>query len=151
MNQMQMDIEQYRKNLHRRMRLCRLLWLAYLLLTAATRFASPAVTEHPAYAGLLGFLAGGLLVALISMAKYRRALKDDTILRRLYNQEHDERMQAIRARAGIPMTLILGAAMIAAGVIATFFSMTVALTLIITALAQLLVSLAVKLWLMHTM
>ena len=141
-----MNLDQYRPTIRRRMWILRILWLAYLLLTAATRFASPSVTEHPAYAGLLGFLAGGLLVGLISMAKYRRALKDDTILRRLYNQEHDERMQAIRARAGIPMTLFMGAGLIAAGLVATFLDMTAALTLVAAGLAELLVTLALKAW-----
>ena len=141
-----MNLDQYRPTIRRRMWILRILWLAYLLLTAATRFASPSVTEHPAYAGLLGFLAGGLLVGLISMAKYRRALRDDTILRRLYNQEHDERMQAIRARAGIPMTLFMGAGLIAAGLVATFLDMTAALTLVAAGLAELLVTLALKAW-----
>lgn len=146
-----MKLEQYREKLKRRMWLCRILWLVYLLLMAATRLAAPAVTEHPAYAGLLGFVAGGLLVAGLGMAKFRRALRDDTALRRLYNQEHDERMQAIRARAGFPMTAFMGMGLIAAGLVATFFNMTVALTLIIAAVTQLLVCLGVKFWCMRTM
>ena len=146
-----MNIDQYRDRIRRRMNLCCVLWLAYLLLMAATRFAAPAVTEHPAYAGILGFFAGGLLVSLLGLSKFRRALKDDTALRRLYNQEHDERMQAIRAKAGIPVVLILNVAMIGAGLIATFFNMTVALTLVFAAVAQMLVSLAIKFWCMRTM
>ena len=131
--------------------LFRILWLAYLLLIAATRFAAPAVTDHPAYAGLLGFCAGGLLVGVFGMAKFHRALTDDTALRRLYNQEHDERMQAIRAKAGFPVTVFMGAGMIAAGLVATFFNMTVALTLIVAAVVQLLVSVVIKFWCMRTM
>lgn len=123
----------------------------YLLLIAATRFAAPAVTEHPAYAGLLGFCAGGLLVGIFGMAKFHRALKDDTALRRLYNQEHDERMQAIRAKAGVPVTLFMGAGLMAAGLVATFFSMTVALTLIAAGLAELLLTLVLKAWYARTM
>lgn len=146
-----MNLDQYRETLRRRMWLCRVLWLAYLLLIASTRLASPAVTEHPAYAGLLGFVAGGLLVAGLAMSKFRRALKDDTALRRLYNREHDERAQAIRARAGVPVTLFLGAGLMAAGLVATFFDMTVALTLVVAGLAELLVTLALKAWYSHRM
>lgn len=146
-----MKIEQYRETLRRRMRLCRILWLAYLLLIAATRFAAPEVTEHPAYAGLMGALAGGLLVGFLGMAKFHRALREDTALRRLYNQEHDERMQAIRAKVGFPMTVFLGVGLIAAGLVATFFNLTVALTLVIAAVAQLLVCLGVKFWYTRTM
>ena len=146
-----MKLDQYRATLRRRMWLCRVLWLTYLLLIAATRFAAPAVTDHPAYAGLLGFCAGGLLVGVFGMAKFHRALRDDTALRRLYNQEHDERMQAIRAKAGFPVTVFMGAGMIAAGLVATFFNMTVALTLIAAAVVQLLVSVVIKFWCMRTM
>jgi len=146
-----MNIDQYRDKIRRRMNLCRTLWLAYLLLIASTRVASPAVTGHPAYAGIFGFFAGGLLVSLLGLSTFRRALKDDTALRRLYNQEHDERMQAIRAKAGVPVVLILNVAMIGAGLIATFFNMTVALTLVVAGLAELLVTLALKAWYSRTM
>ena len=146
-----MNIDQYRDRIRRRMNLCCVLWLAYLLLMAATRFAAPAVTEHPAYAGILGFFAGGLLVSLLGLSKFRRALKDDTALRRLYNQEHDERMQAIRSKAGVPVTLFMGVGMMAAGLLATFFNMTVALTLVVAGLAVLLVTLALKAWYSRSM
>ena len=141
-----MKLDQYRETLRRRMWFLRILWLVYLLLMAATRFAPPAVTEHPAYAGLMGFLAGGLLVGILGMAKYHKAMKDDAALRRLYNQEHDERMQASRAKAGVPVTLFMGAGLIAAGLVATFFHMTVALTLVAAGLAELVATLALKAW-----
>ena len=146
-----MKLDQYRVTLRRRITIFRILWLAYLLMMVATRFAPAAVTEHPAYSGLFGFLAGGLLVGIVGTFRFSRALKDDTELRRLYNQEHDERMQAIRAKAGFPMTVFMGMGMIAAGLVATFFNMTVALTLIVAAVAQMLVSLGVKFWCMRTM
>lgn len=146
-----MKLDQYRAILRRRMWLLRILWLVYLLLIAATRFAAPAVTEHPAYAGLLGFCAGGLMVGIIGAFRFSRALKDDTELRRLYNQEHDERMRAIRAKAGFPVTVFMGMGLIAAGLVATFFNMTVALTLIVAAVVQLLVSVGIKFWCMRTM
>ena len=141
-----MKLDQYRATLRRRMWFFRILWLVYLLLMAAPRFAAPAVTEHPVYAGLLGFVAGGLLVSSLGMEKFRRALKDDTALRRLYNREHDERMQAIRAKAGVPVTLLMGVGLMTAGLVATFFDMTVALTLVAAGLAELLATLALKAW-----
>ena len=146
-----MKLDQYRETLRRRMGFLRIFWLGYLLLMASTRFAPAAVTEHPAYAGLMGFLAGALLVGIISMGKFRRALKDDTELRRLYNREHDERMQAIRAKAGIPVTLLMGVGLMTAGLVATFFDMTVALTLVAAGLVELLATLALKAWYSRTM
>ena len=141
-----MKLDQYRETLRRRMGFLRIFWLGYLLLMASTRFAPAAVTEHPAYAGLMGFLAGGLLVGIFGMAKFHRALKDEAALRRLYNQEHDERMQAIRAKAGIPVTLLMCVGLMTAGLVATFFDMTVALTLVVAGLVELLVTLALKAW-----
>ena len=146
-----MKLDQYRETLRRRMGFLRIFWLGYLLLMASTRFAPAAVTEHPAYAGIMGFLAGALLVGIISMGKFHRALKDDTELRRLYNQEHDERMQAIRAKAGIPVTLLMGVGLMTAGLVATFFDMIVALTLVAAGLVELLATLALKAWYSRTM
>ena len=146
-----MNLDEYRQKIRRRMNFFRAGWLFYLLLVAATNLANERVTDHPAFAGLMGFMAGVLLVGVFSMAKFHKALKDDTALRRLYNQEHDERMQAIRAMAGIPVTLFMGVALMGAGLVATFFNMTVSLTLVAAGLVELLVSLAIKFWCMRTM
>lgn len=146
-----MNLDQYRVIIRRRMNAFRAGWLFYLLLVGAMNVASERITDHPAFSGLMGFVAGGLLVGIFSMSKFHRALKDDVALRRLYNAEHDERMQMIRAKAGVPVVLILNVAMIGAGLIATFFNMTVALTLVFAAVMQILVSLAIKFWYMRTM
>ena len=141
-----MNLDQYRDKIRRRMNAFRAGWLFYLLLVAAMSLANENFTEHPAFSGLMGFMAGGLLVGIISVGKFHKALKDDNALRRLYNQEHDERMQAIRAKAGMPVTLFMGAGLQTAGLVATFFDMTVALTLVAAGLAVLLVTLALKAW-----
>ena len=91
-----------------------------------------------------------MMGALVIM-RCGRALKDDTGLKRLYNQEHDERLQAVRARAGLPMGLYLSLGMMAAGCAAGFFSTTVMLTLVLAAGAQLLICVAVKLILLRVM
>lgn len=141
-----MSLEQYRNIVRRRMNAFRAGWLFYVLLVASMNLANERFTEHPAFSGLMGFMAGGLLVGIISMGKLHKALKDDTALRRLYNKEHDERMQAIRSKAGVPVTLLMGMGLQAAGLVATFFDMTVALTLIAAGLVELLVTLALKAW-----
>lgn len=141
-----MNFDQYRDKIRRRMNFFRAGWLFYLLLVAVVNLTNRQITDHPAFAGLMGFMAGGLLVGIISMSRFYKALKDDTALRRLYNQEHDERMQAIRAKAGVPVTIFMGMGLMAAGLVATFFDMTVALTLVAAGLAELLVTLALKAW-----
>lgn len=146
-----MNLDQYRKTLYRRMGRYRLLSLLYLLVTITMRFAAEEATVHPAFGLLQGCGCAAIVLAAVHAVRISRALRDDTALRRLYNQEHDERMQAIRAKAGVPVILVLSLAMIGAGLIATFFNMTVALTLVITAVAQMLVSLTIKFWCKWTM
>ena len=80
------------------------------------------------------------------MLKYRGALKDETKLRLLYNEENDERMKLIRAKAGVPMVLILSLTLVLAAMIIGYWSATVFIVLIGVALFQLLASLGVKLY-----
>ena len=103
-------------------------------------------TECLAYSFQRGFSAAGILVLVIWMIKYRAALKDEAKLRLLYNEENDERMSAIRAKAGIPMVLILSLALVLGGMVIGYWNETVFVVLIGVALFQLLVSLGVKLY-----
>lgn len=80
------------------------------------------------------------------MLKYRGALKDETKLRLLYNEENDERMKLIRAKAGVPMVLILSLTLVLAGMIIAYWNETVFIVMICVALFQLLASLVVKLY-----
>ena len=98
-----------------------------------------------------GLSAGGVLVLLFQLMKYRSAQKDETKLRVLYNQENDERMQAIRAKAGVPMVLILSILLVLAGMIIGFWNETVFVVLIGVALFQLFTSAAVKFYYMRRM
>ena len=88
---------------------------------------------------------------LFQLMKYRSALKDETKLRVLYNQENDERMQAIRAKAGVPMVLILSILLVLAGMIIGYWNETVFVVLIGVALFQLFTSAAVKFYYMRRM
>ncbi len=45
---------------------------------------------------------GVIFVMIIQIFIRRKALKDETSLRKLYNEEHDERTQLIRQKAGEP-------------------------------------------------
>ena len=103
-------------------------------------------TECLAYSFQRGFSAAGILVLVIWMIKYRAALKDEAKLRLLYNQENDERMSAIRAKAGIPMVLILSLALVLSGMVIGYWNETIFVVLVGVALFQLLVSLGVKLY-----
>ena len=145
-----MNVEAYRKTIRRRMRVMSVLGVSYVVAMIVTH-----TVWHPGstYAGdfLLGAMAMLVTCFALLMPRYAKALHDEQALRRLWNQEHDERMQAIKARAGVPMLLYTSLAMIGAGLLFSAWNMTVCLTLLIAATAQLMVSAVTKLICMRTM
>ncbi len=106
-----------------------------------------------------GFVAGfqfGLIVSILGLSvidiiKLSLAIKDETKLKVLYNKEHDERMKAIRSKAGMPLIAVTSVLLIIAAIIAGYINITVFYTLIIAVAGQLSVSTAVKLHCMKTM
>ena len=126
--------------------LCTVLLLFVTILLYNQFGASDALKNSLAFSFQCGFSAAGSIVLVFWLMKYRAALKDETKLRLLYNEEKDERMSAIRAKAGIPMVLILSMALVLGGMIIGYFNETVFVVLIGVALFQLLVSLGVKLY-----
>lgn len=98
-----------------------------------------------------GFIAAlGVMSVLLTM-RYRKAMKNEEKLQLLFNKENDERLKAIKAKAGIPMLLITSLAMILGGVIAGYFNLTVAYTLIAASVCQLLVACIAKIIYMKKM
>ena len=126
--------------------LCAVLLLFVTILLYNQFGASDALKDSLAFSFQCGFSAAGSIVLVFWLMKYRGALKDEAKLRLLYNEEKDERMSAIRAKAGIPMLLILSMALVLGGMIIGYFNETVFVVLIGVALFQLLVSLGVKLY-----
>ena len=140
-------MELFQKKLKFRMLLFGILILFCLVIILINQLGTVLTyTECLAYSFQRGFSAAGILVLVIWMIKYRAALKDEAKLRLLYNQENDERMQAIRAKAGIPMVLILSLALVLGGMVIGYWNETIFVVLVGVALFQLLVSLGVKLY-----
>ena len=140
-------MELFQKKLKFRMLLFGILILFCLVIILINQLGTVLTyTECLAYSFQRGFSAAGILVLVIWMIKYRAALKDEAKLRLLYNEENDERMSAIRAKAGIPMVLILSLALVLGGMVIGYWNETVFVVLIGVALFQLLVSLGVKLY-----
>ena len=126
--------------------LCTVLLLFVAILLYNQFGASDTLKDSLAFSFQCGFSVAGSIVLVFWLMKYRGALKDEAKLRLLYNEEKDERMSAIRAKAGIPMVLILSMALVLGGMIIGYFNETVFVVLIGVALFQLLVSLGVKLY-----
>ena len=98
-----------------------------------------------------GLLCAMGLLSVVLIIKLRTVLKDDKKLKILYNKEHDERLKAIRNKAGMPMLMVTSLFMLIAAIIAGYFNITVFYTLVITAMVQLLVGALVKIYYMQNM
>ena len=145
-------MEQFRKKIKTRMLLISIVLLVFVAILLYNQFgASDALKNSLAFSFQCGLSASGSLVLVFWLVKNRRALSDEAKLRLLYNQENDERMSAIRAKAGIPMVLILSMTLVLGGMIIGYFNETVFVVLIGVALFQLLVSLGVKLYYLRKM
>lgn len=97
----------------------------------------------------IGLIIGLGGVAGFHRSRFARALKDEHKLKLLYNCENDERMKAIRAKAGMPVLMICSVAIIVAAVVAGYFNITIFYTLLITGIAQLLMGLILKVYYMR--
>lgn len=137
-----MNMDAYRQRIARRRGLCRMAgcvsFLGFVALNCLGKDA------NRAFSLMAGVTSGFTIVVCVLALRLSRALKDDTALRRLYNEDHDERKQAIRAKAGVPMILFTSLGMIVAAVVASFFNGTVTTTLLVAAAAQMAVACVVK-------
>lgn len=116
-------MERFKKKLRIRIvLLCAVLLLFVAILLYNQFIASEALKNSLAFSFQCGFSAAGSLVLVFWLMKSRSALKDESKLRLLYNQEKDERMSAIRAKAGIPMVLILSMMLVLAGMVIGYWS-----------------------------
>jgi len=102
-----------------------------------------------------GFQSGLILsigiIAVVQIIKLTRAFNDETNLKLLYNQEHDERLKTIRSKAGMPMLMITSILMLIVAIVAGYFNIVVFYTLVITAIVQLSIGAIVKLICMKMM
>lgn len=145
-----MNVETYRKTIRRRMWIMAALGTLYIVATIAMHVFGN-VTMNYAEDFLLGAVSAVVVCCAAIMPRYRKALRDEQALRRLWNREHDERMRAIKAKAGVPMLLYTSIAMIAAALLIAPQNMTIAFTLLAAATLQLLASTVVKCICMRTM
>lgn len=139
-------MEQYKKKVRRRIQL-----LAIPVLIAVGTgifhvfFAEPEMQESFISGFQSGLITALGLISVVLMIRLGRLLKDEAKLKEAYRLENDERMKAIRAKAGMPLLLITSVAMIIAGVIAGYYNMLVFSTLIIAGIAQMSIGAVIKL------
>lgn len=98
-----------------------------------------------------GLIFGLGIVAFTQLIKLYLVVKDDKKLNMQYNKENDERMKAIRYKAGMPMLLITSVMMLIVAIIAGYFNIVVFYSLAVAAMVQLSIGAFAKLYYMKTM
>ena len=145
-------MEAYRNTIKRRITV----GLAFILVVIAilvydSFFAETGALEDHIASFQMGMLAGIAFVALFFVIQGRQLLKDERKLQLEYNKEHDERMQAIQAKAGLPMIIYTSALMI---IIASLIARSYPgafIPLVVAGMIQLVIALITKAILMKKM
>jgi hypothetical protein len=146
-------MEVYRMTIKRRMLFCRILVLIFMILTIAFQFGLFGFGELSSTNGEIIDFQRGLLVAfmifpLVFSIKYHNALKDETKLKKLHNEENDERQKFIRQKSGMPVMMITSGLMILAGIVIGYINKIVFFTLIIAAMGQMTLGALIKIYYM---
>lgn len=92
----------------------------------------------------LGLLCALLIMFLGNLVKYRKALKDNNLLKQLYYQENDERMCYINQQVGKSTMSVVTVIMVIATIITGYFNITVFCTMIAVTLLQVLIQIGLK-------
>lgn len=136
-------MEKFRKEVKTRLVLIRVFFVVVMavLLNQQFGFVSLPVTGNEYIEGFqMGLILGMELSLLVLTVKYQWALKNERQLEDLYNKSHDEHTILIRQKAGLPVTWVIGVALVFAAVIAGYYNMTVFYTLLAVAFVQFAVS-----------
>lgn len=97
----------------------------------------------------LGLLCTLVIVFLNNVVKYRKALKDETLLKQIYYKENDERMGYINQQVGKSSMWITTVLMAVATIITGYFSLTVFCTMIAVTLLQGIIQILLKWYYTH--
>lgn len=98
-----------------------------------------------------GLAAAIVILSVIQIIRYGAALRDDLKLALLQNSETDERMKAIRAKAGQPFVLIVSLITLIASIIIGYFYPVAFYTLVAVVAFQNIVSGIIKITYMKKM
>lgn len=138
---MEKNLEKYRKEVKKRIIACAVFAVLIVAAFVVKLFVIGGIPEFKQ-----GFLIGFIPIIVISFIGLMiidiRRLRDDEKLKAAFIAENDERTAAIRIKSGHPVVIYLSEAMIVAGLISP--NETVSKTLIIAAVAQLVICCVLK-------
>ena len=130
-------------------------WLTALLLTCIAFgmydafLAAQTLKESPSFKFLTGLTLLVSFLALRLIMRYKKALDNETALKRLYLNETDERQAYIRSRSGQPLIIYTSGAMLLAAIFAGhFLDVATMKALAVAAFAQMTISVMVSIY--HT-
>ena len=89
----------------------------------------------------LGILCALLLAFAAKLVSYRKALKDEKLLKQMYNKENDERVCFINQQVGKSSMSITTLILLIGALIAGYFNITVFVTILAVTLVQVLIKL----------
>lgn len=143
-------MEKYRRNLKRTMVLCGVA-AAVLIGWMLVERLMPGAAETDASDYRAGFCCGAGGALAVYMGYLGMLLRSEEKLREKYTRETDERMVAIRAKAGMPMLLYTSVAIMLASVGMSYVNDTVFKTLYAVGMAQLVFGVLAKAYYTKTM
>ncbi|NLM05823.1 MAG: hypothetical protein GX219_02730 [Tissierellia bacterium] len=137
-------MENYRKQVKARILINSILIAVTLGLIVVNRFIIKIDTTNFT-SGVAGMLTGASILASIRLIHLKKIVADDRKLKEEYNKENDERLRAIRSKAGFPILFFTSCAIILVGYALINWNETVAATLIVIGGVQLVIMGLIKL------
>lgn len=116
-----------------------------LLTLSSTEIISINLGNENANKFVAGFQLGILCVLLLAFASklvsYRKALKDEKLLKQMYYKENDERVAFINQQVGKSSMTVTTVLLLIGAIVAGYFNVTVFITILAVTLAQALIQL----------
>lgn len=145
-------MEQFKKELDSRVKWGMIVAITAAILSVLTTFVfKPA--ENAASDVVLGFVKGAAMGCavlaigyMIQAIRVRRAANSEELIEKLYREEHDERNEYIRIKAGFPVMTIGAFILVCAGAILAFYDIQVSLAVMLSGLFTLVFQLLAKLY-----
>lgn len=124
-------MEKYKKTLQIRIRIMSICVLGFVFFHIYERFFILEQTKDSMIRGFQeGLLIGLVITFLFLVIKYRRALKDEFALKKLYLRSIDERRKMIMDKSGGYIIVICSVIILIAGIIGGYFNETIFYSLI---------------------
>ncbi len=92
----------------------------------------------------LGILTALIVAYLTKLVNYRKALKDEKLLKRLYYKENDERLAFINQQVGKSCMSVTTVVLLISAVIAGYFDIKVFVTILAVTVVQLVIQLILQ-------